>query len=108
KVNGVEYTNVIGVYNKGKAKRLIVGAHYDVCGDQPGADDNASAIAGLLESVRLIGEHRPQPAGAGGACLWVSYAYLSKPSRCSLSFCIQTGLAGDRGRGGVAGEGELG
>ncbi|MBE7176336.1 MAG: M28 family peptidase [Mucilaginibacter polytrichastri] len=60
KVNGVEYTNVIGVYNKGKAKRLIVGAHYDVCGDQPGADDNASAVAGLLESVRLIGEHRPK------------------------------------------------
>ena len=33
---------------------MIVGAHYDVCEDQPGADDNASAIAGLLEISRII------------------------------------------------------
>lgn len=58
--SGEEYTNVIGVYNGGKSKRLIVGAHYDVAGDQPGADDNASAVAGLLESVRLIGENQPE------------------------------------------------
>ena len=58
--NGQEYTNVIGSYNKGAARRLIVGAHYDVCGDQPGADDNASAVAGLLETARLIGGNRPQ------------------------------------------------
>ena len=56
---GNEYTNVIGVYNGHKSKRLIVGAHYDVCGEQPGADDNASAVAGLLESARLIGENKP-------------------------------------------------
>nr|GFC84151.1 hypothetical protein [Tanacetum cinerariifolium] len=29
-------------------------AHYDVCGEQPGADDNASAVAGLLETARLL------------------------------------------------------
>jgi Zn-dependent M28 family amino/carboxypeptidase len=56
---GNEYTNVIGVYNGHKSKRLVVGAHYDVCGEQPGADDNASAVAGLLESARLIGENKP-------------------------------------------------
>ncbi|MBN8834891.1 MAG: peptidase M28 [Niastella sp. SCN 39-18] len=56
---GKEYTNVIGVYNEGMSKRLIVGAHYDVCGDQPGADDNASAVAGLLETGRLLGQHKP-------------------------------------------------
>ncbi|HEX8561448.1 MAG TPA: M28 family peptidase [Flavobacterium sp.] len=60
KIDGIEYTNVIGTYNKGKQKRLIVGAHYDVCGDQPGADDNASAVAGLLETARLLGESRPE------------------------------------------------
>jgi hypothetical protein len=58
-VDGNEYFNIIGSYNKGKSKRLIIGAHYDVCGDQPGADDNASAIAGLLELARLIGEINP-------------------------------------------------
>jgi Zn-dependent M28 family amino/carboxypeptidase len=56
---GNEYTNVIGVYNSHKSKTLVVGAHYDVCGDQPGADDNASAVAGLLETARLIGENKP-------------------------------------------------
>ena len=28
---------------------LVIGAHYDSCGDTPGADDNASGVAGLLE-----------------------------------------------------------
>jgi Zn-dependent M28 family amino/carboxypeptidase len=57
---GNEYTNVIGVFNDHKTKRLVVGAHYDVCGEQDGADDNASAVAGLLESARLIGEIKPE------------------------------------------------
>jgi len=48
-----EYANVIASYAPEKRKRVIVGAHYDVCGDQPGADDNASAVAGLLETARL-------------------------------------------------------
>jgi Zn-dependent M28 family amino/carboxypeptidase len=37
--------------------RVIVGAHYDVCEEQPGADDNASAVAGLLEIARFAKEH---------------------------------------------------
>ena len=56
---GKEYTNIIASYNSHKFKRLIIGAHYDVCGDQPGADDNASAVAGLLESARLIAKNAP-------------------------------------------------
>lgn len=56
---GFEYKNVIANYNQHKEKRLIVGAHYDVCGDQPGADDNASAVAGLLEIARLVFENQP-------------------------------------------------
>lgn len=56
---GKEYTNVIASYNSHKSKRLVVGAHYDVAGDQPGADDNASAVAGLLETARLVAENKP-------------------------------------------------
>lgn len=56
---GNEYKNIITSYNTGKEKRLVIGAHYDVWGDQPGADDNASAVAGLLETVRLVAENRP-------------------------------------------------
>ena len=58
-VNGLAYRNVIATYNSAKQRRLIVGAHYDVCGDQPGADDNASAVAGLLESARLVADSKP-------------------------------------------------
>jgi Zn-dependent M28 family amino/carboxypeptidase len=59
KAEGREYKNIIASYNADKTKRLIVGAHYDVCGNQPGADDNASAVAGLLESARLVFEQKP-------------------------------------------------
>lgn len=36
---------------------VIVGAHYDSCAN-PGADDNASGIAGLLELARLMADKR--------------------------------------------------
>ena len=55
-----EYSNVICSYLPEKKKRLIIGAHYDVKGDQPGADDNASAVAGLLETIRIIGQTKPE------------------------------------------------
>jgi len=57
---GNEYKNIIASYRKEKKQRLIIGAHYDVFGDQPGADDNASAVAGLLETARLFSENQPE------------------------------------------------
>ncbi len=59
RTQGSEYKNVFISYDPDKTKRLIVGAHYDVCGEQPGADDNASGVAGLLELARLVFEHKP-------------------------------------------------
>ena len=56
---GREYRNVIASFNTGMKKRLIVGAHYDVCNETPGADDNASAVAGLLECARLLDTLKP-------------------------------------------------
>lgn len=58
-VSGKKYRNVIASYNTDKKERLIIGAHYDVCGDQAGADDNASGVAGLLEIARLIAKNKP-------------------------------------------------
>jgi Zn-dependent M28 family amino/carboxypeptidase len=48
------YNNIIGevIGNKG-SEILIIGAHYDTVPGTPGADDNASGIAGLLELARL-------------------------------------------------------
>jgi Zn-dependent M28 family amino/carboxypeptidase len=59
KAEGNSYRNVIGRFGVGKERKIIVGAHYDSCGDTPGADDNASAVAGLIELARLIGEEPP-------------------------------------------------
>ena len=58
-VEGSPYRNVIGRFGVGKEKKIIVGAHYDSCGEKPGADDNASGVAGLLELARMIGENPP-------------------------------------------------
>ncbi len=57
--NGREYKNIIASYGPEAAPRFIVGAHYDVCYIQPGADDNASGVAGLLELARLFKVHEP-------------------------------------------------
>lgn len=59
KVNGNEYKNIIATYGPLNAPRIIIGSHYDVCGDQAGADDNASAVAGLLETARLVFQCKP-------------------------------------------------
>lgn len=53
-VNGQVYKNVICSFGIEHKKRIIVGAHYDVCGNQEGADDNASGVVGLLELSRLL------------------------------------------------------
>ena len=53
-VKGKTYKNVICSFGPPDAKRIIVGAHYDVCGNQEGADDNASGVVGLLELARLL------------------------------------------------------
>lgn len=54
KVNNLDYKNVIAVFGEKLSKTIVIGAHYDVCGDQEGADDNASGVTGLLELARLL------------------------------------------------------
>lgn len=53
-VQGVTYRNVVCSFGMKNDSRTIVGAHYDVCGAQEGADDNASGVVGLLELARLL------------------------------------------------------
>jgi hypothetical protein len=53
-VGGRRYRNVIGSFGPVDAPRIIIGAHYDVCGKQEGADDNASGVAGILALARLL------------------------------------------------------
>jgi hypothetical protein len=58
-VRGTIYRNVIGRIGTGKQRKLILGAHYDSFGGTPGADDNASGVAGLLELARMIAANPP-------------------------------------------------
>ncbi len=53
-VEGKEFSNIICSFNTGAADRIIVGAHYDSYNSLPGADDNASGVAGLLELARML------------------------------------------------------
>lgn len=53
-VDGMTVRNVRAFFDADSNERIIVGAHYDVAGPYPGADDNASGVAGLLELARLL------------------------------------------------------
>ena len=54
--NGKTYRNVIAQFGPESSESVIVGAHYDAAGPFPGADDNASGVAGLLELAWLLGD----------------------------------------------------
>jgi Zn-dependent M28 family amino/carboxypeptidase len=57
---GRRYRNIIAtVLGSGSGKEmLLVGAHYDSPRGSPGADDNASGVAVLLESARILSGHQ--------------------------------------------------
>ena len=56
-VEGKTYKNVVATLGPKTPNVMVMGAHYDVCFDTPGADDNASGVAGLLELARLLKEN---------------------------------------------------
>ena len=51
-----EYKNVIASFGPESDEVIVVGAHYDAEGEKPGADDNASGVAGVLELARLLSQ----------------------------------------------------
>lgn len=55
-VSGTEYKNIVAEFGPQGKDLIVIGAHYDAKGEHPGADDNASGVAGLLEIGRLLGE----------------------------------------------------
>jgi len=53
---GASYDNIVAI-KKGEdpsAPRVLIGAHYDSVRGSPGADDNGSGVAVLLECARLL------------------------------------------------------
>lgn len=59
RARGETYRNVIAAFGPADGPVLVVGAHYDASGGWPGADDNASGVAGLLELARELGAQPP-------------------------------------------------
>ena len=66
-ITGGPYKNIVANYGPADGPLIIIGAHYDSVSsyenDQltytPGADDNASGVAGLLELARLLQQQTP-------------------------------------------------
>ena len=59
---GNRFNNIV-VSLEGDSRReetIIIGAHYDTVSGTPGADDNASAVAVLLELCRALKDYRPE------------------------------------------------
>ncbi len=58
---GKRYNNIIVTLEgtRHPEESVIIGAHYDTVQGTPGADDNASAVAVLLELCRDLREYRP-------------------------------------------------
>lgn len=54
--HGRTFRNIVATLgvSTGDRARLLVGAHYDAAWGSPGADDNASGVAVLLETARII------------------------------------------------------
>ncbi len=55
-------SNIIAEKMGTRPRSIVIGAHYDSVPGSPGADDNASAVAGLLELARML---RNSPCAGG-------------------------------------------
>ncbi len=58
--DGREFSNILVELGPETEEVIVVGAHYDTAGPMPGADDNASGVAGLLELGRYLAKHPPK------------------------------------------------
>ncbi|MBT4376226.1 M28 family peptidase [archaeon] len=56
---GTIQQNVFFKLNSSFPELVVIGAHYDAVKGSPGADDNASAVAGLIETIREIVKNPP-------------------------------------------------
>lgn len=67
-VQGKSYRNVVADFGPATGLITVVGAHYDTCGAHPGADDNASGIAGAARACEAPSGSPARAAGRAG-CL---------------------------------------
>lgn len=53
-VRGRQYFNIVGLIGDTTKPRIVVGAHYDVCEELPGADDNGTGVVGLIQAIEQL------------------------------------------------------
>lgn len=56
KIEGETFHNIIIRFGPDTQHVTVIGAHYDTHEELPGADDNASGVAGLIELARLLSQ----------------------------------------------------
>jgi Peptidase family M28 len=71
-----EYKNLIINIGPQDSPKLVIGAHYDVAGELPGADDNASGVAGLIELARLL---KDEPLNINKGLTLIAYTLEEPP-----------------------------
>ncbi|MCL4474775.1 MAG: M28 family peptidase [Nitrospirae bacterium] len=81
RLNGRLHWNIVATPAgiKGCSEWILVGAHYDAVMDSPGADDNASGVAVMLETARVLGPRK------GLKCVAFT---LEEPQADTVSFLI--------------------
>ncbi len=86
-VNQQSYRNVVCKLNIGAAQKTIFGAHYDVYGQQQGANDNASGVAGVMETARILAQEKNKLSQNVEFVFipWQSHHFL-KPSRWAVLY----------------------
>lgn len=95
---GTEATNLI--VEKPGTKRadetVLLGAHYDTVYMTPGADDNASAVAVLLETSRLLADHQGKRTARYVAFACEEPPYFNLDSMGSQHHARQSRRRGDK------------
>lgn len=60
-VQGATYRNIVATIDgEEQCGTYVIGAHYDTYDELPGADDNISGVAGLIELTRLYSKSKPK------------------------------------------------
>lgn len=85
------------------ASTYVVGAHYDSPDDSPGANDNGTGVAGILELARLLRDLRPERHRLR-LVLWVNEEapYGKTPDMGSWQHAKRLKDAGERIEGAIA------
>ena len=65
---------------------IVIGAHYDSVSGCPGANDNASGVAGLLEAAALLGKTKPRRTLRFVAFANEEPPYFKQPTMGSLVY----------------------